>query len=105
MQYWVSPEENRTPLRMLQLNVYIIYGTARLVLNSLYIFLGSFCSLAKKNSFSVAESIESEGWLRGIVVTDKGKRLGNSGTIPTTYVKQVLYPLSLLYSVAPVDGV
>ncbi|CAI4227433.1 unnamed protein product [Auanema sp. JU1783] len=35
----------------------------------------------------VVESVESEGWFRGSVVTDTGKRLGSSGTFPATFVK------------------
>uniref|UniRef100_A0A1I7X7V0 SH3 domain-containing GRB2-like protein n=1 Tax=Heterorhabditis bacteriophora TaxID=37862 RepID=A0A1I7X7V0_HETBA len=40
-------------------------------------------------SIIVVESFESEGWLKGIVVTDNGKRLGNSGTFPASHVKEL----------------
>ncbi|EYC25170.1 hypothetical protein Y032_0012g1744 [Ancylostoma ceylanicum] len=60
-----------------------------------------FCSIAQYDaqrdgdlSFGiftilVSESVTSEGWHTGVVVTDAGKRLGSSGTFPGTYVTEL----------------
>ncbi|KIH65634.1 SH3 domain protein, partial [Ancylostoma duodenale] len=37
----------------------------------------------------LSESVTSEGWHTGVVVTDAGKRLGSSGTFPGTYVTEL----------------
>ncbi|KAJ1349342.1 hypothetical protein KIN20_004892 [Parelaphostrongylus tenuis] len=37
----------------------------------------------------VSETMAADGWYTGVVVTDTGKRLGNSGTFPSTYVTEL----------------
>ncbi|KAL6738145.1 hypothetical protein Aduo_011724 [Ancylostoma duodenale] len=60
-----------------------------------------FCSIAQYDAqrdgdltfgiftILVSESVTSEGWHTGVVVTDAGKRLGSSGTFPGTYVTEL----------------